>query len=127
MHTKLVRGAAAGVALGAVVASGLVTSWWGTVPVEAGDLRSRTCELSGLAGEDPSAAGEGFMRDVHGPLHTVARELLTTDRPAAARLLEAKRAVESAIDGEPNTSRDLPDRLSKLAGRLPGAAPCEEI
>lgn len=127
MQTKALRGVVAGLAVLAVVTSGVLTSWWGTAPVAADDLRSRTCELAALAVDDPSAAADGFMSDVHGPMHTVAADLMATDRSAAARLLEAKLGVESAIDVAAGAEGDLSVRLAELAERLPGATSCEEI
>ncbi|MTV27607.1 hypothetical protein FTX61_19630 [Nitriliruptoraceae bacterium ZYF776] len=128
MRPNAVRGTAAGVAVFAVVASGMLTSWWDTVPIAADDLRSRTCQLAVVAVDDPSEAADGFMSSVHGPMHTVAADLMTTDRPAAARLLEAKLGVERAIDTDDLTmGSDLPARLAELAERLPGATSCEEI
>ena len=127
METKLVRGVAAGVAAVALAVSGVLTSWWGIQPIPAEGLHDQTCALARLAVDDPAAAADGFMIDVHGPLHTVARDLVASDRTAAARLLEAKGAVERGIDETPTNGAELSDRLAVLAERLPGSRPCEEM
>ena len=121
------RGIAAGVAALAVAVSGALTSWWGIQPIPAEDLQAQTCALARLAVDDPAAAADGFMIDVHGPLHTVARELVVSDRTAAARLLEAKGAVERGIDETPANGAELSERLAVLAERLPGSHQCEEM
>ena len=126
VRPTVIRGSAAGVAVLAVIASGALTSWWGMAPVAADDLRSQTCQLAVVAAADPAAGADGFMTDVHGPMHTVAADLLATDRPAAARLLEAKLGVERTIDAEASVESELSARLRDLAERLPGATPCEE-
>lgn len=125
--TKQVRSLAVGLAALALVVSGLLTSWWGTEPVVTDDLLARTCELANLAETDPPAAANGFLNDVHGPIHTVANDLLSTDRSAAARLLEAKFGVERMLnEGAPADTGELSAQLTQVAERLPGAS-CEEM
>lgn len=61
----------------------------------------------------PAEAEERFA-NVHGPLHELADEVQQEDRPAAAALLEAKRAVEDTL-AEPEEDHDkLADRLASL-------------
>lgn len=129
METKLVRGAAVGVAVLAIGISGIRTSWWGIATETAApdDLVTETCTLAELAVDDPSAAADGFLIDVHGPLHAVAGDLVVTDRAAAARLLEAKGRIESAIDGGATNGAELSTELAALAERLPGNTRCEDI
>ena len=55
-----------------------------------------------------SAAAFGattFFDRVHQPLHELAAEVAASDRAAAARLLEAKEAVEHDLAGEPSVLR----------------------
>lgn len=49
------------------------------------------------ASDDPRAAEATFFGDAHTPLHELADDVATVDRQAAARLLVAKNAVESAM------------------------------
>lgn len=58
------------------------------------------CEASRA---EPDAAAALFVDRVHGPLHVLADEIASEDRAVAARLLEAKQSVESAL--EPETGR----------------------
>lgn len=61
----------------------------------------------------PAEAEERFA-NVHGPLHELADEVQQDDRPAAAALLEAKRAVEDTL-AESEVDHDrLADRLTPL-------------
>lgn len=59
----------------------------------------------------PAEAAGIFDRDAHGPLHELAARVAERDRRAAARLLQAKNAVERAAD-EPGA--DLQPRLDEL-------------
>lgn len=61
---------------------------------------SGLCEASARAAEgDFDGAEDEFYDTVHQPLHELAAELSGVDREIAARLLEAKEAVESGLDG----------------------------
>jgi hypothetical protein len=50
---------------------------------------------------DAAGAETVFYDTVHQPLHDLAAEVSEVDRAAAARLLEAKEAVESDLDTDP--------------------------
>lgn len=70
------------------------------------------CRAAGA--EDTTATVEVWEADVHRPLHGLADAVGEVDREVAARLLEAKFAVESAIAGDaPHTL--LQERLQTLA------------
>ena len=57
------------------------------------------CEASMKAEtNDVDAAGVEFYDTAHQPLHDLAAEVAEVDRALAARLLEAKEAVESGLD-----------------------------
>lgn len=65
----------------------------------AGDtLGEDLCRAAGA--EDAETAVDVFEADVHTPLHELADTVGQADREVAARLLEAKFAVESAIAGD---------------------------
>jgi len=51
---------------------------------------------------DIDAAGDEFYDTAHQPLHDLAAEVAEVDREVAARLLEAKEAVESDLDTRPS-------------------------
>ncbi|MGH8872993.1 MAG: hypothetical protein ACRDWS_13585 [Acidimicrobiia bacterium] len=60
---------------------------------------SGLCEASSKAEMgDVDGAGEEFYDTAHQPLHDLAAEVTEVDRGIAARLLEAKEAVESGLD-----------------------------
>lgn len=72
---------------------------------------SGLCEVSTAAESGDIAGAEELFYDiVHRPLHDLAAETTEADRAVAARLLEAKEAVESAID----TQSDLIDAVRTL-------------
>lgn len=73
-------------------------------------------EAAGEAG-DATAAEAAFEDRAHDGLHALAAEVQERDRAAAARLLEAKQAVESALRG----GGPAPD-LGALLGDLEEAA-----
>jgi len=77
------------------------------VEARAGDFRS---------------AGRTFFDRVHQPIHELATLSATTDRAAAARLLEAKRPVEEDV----NQSRDS-TLASDLERLLPAMAHAIEV
>ena len=124
-RTRL-RVAAVSLAVVSVALSVALSSGRSADPVNASDLGPRLCELSRTARTDPTAAGATFMADVHGPLHDVAATLAERDRAAAGRLLEAKNAVEQAVDSRQAAGPDLARRLRTLAERLPDISPCED-
>lgn len=79
----------------------------------------------------PDAARRTFFDRVHQSLHELAAEAAASDRAAAARLLEAKEAVERDLAGEPSVLRADLDRLleaTRLAIRAigePTPEPCK--
>jgi len=63
---------------------------------------SGLCEAStGVDYGDIEGAESQFYDTVHQPLHDLAAEVSEVDRVIAARLLEAKEAVESGFDTDP--------------------------
>jgi hypothetical protein len=63
---------------------------------------SGLCEASaGVDDGDIEGAESRFYDTVHQPLHDLAAEVSEVDRVIAARLLEAKEAVESRFDTDP--------------------------
>ena len=87
------------------------------------DAHAALCE----AAARPDQARALFFDRSHDALHTVAGMLEDTDRAQAARLLEAKQAVESDLAA---SARAAPDDVLRLAdvyrtslGRLAIAAP----
>ncbi len=70
-----------------------------SAPVVLADL----CAAQDASG-DPAAVHMAFAR-VHGPLHDLARDVEGRDRQTAARLLEDKQQVESALDRSPERDR----------------------
>ena len=87
------------------------------------------------AGGDAAAARAAFFDGAHQPLHELAAETAERDRAVAARLLEAKQAVEAALD---DTNGDLERAFDQLvaattdalgaidAGSLPCAPSTED-
>lgn len=67
---------------------------------------SGLCEAAMKAETGDAAGEETVLYDmVHQPLHDLAAEVSEVDRAVAARLLEAKEAVESGLDtGQPDTA-----------------------
>lgn len=64
---------------------------------------------------DAAGARREFFDSAHDPLHRLAAEVVARDRASAARLLEAKQAVERSLDeGSPSLADDL-DRLEAAA------------
>lgn len=61
----------------------------------------------------PAEAEERFA-NVHGPLHDLADAVQQDDRPTAAALLEAKRAVEDTLAESGEDHARLADRLASL-------------
>jgi len=70
---------------------------------------------------DPTGAHRVLINDAHGPLHTLAEEAAEDgDRAAAARLLEAKEAVESAPEGATATDADALVTATAAAAKAAG-------
>lgn len=69
-----------------------------------------------VAARDDDAAGARtiFQNEAHGPLHELSDRVDDEDRAIAARLLESKNAVESAVadNAEPDALRSALERLS---------------
>ncbi len=63
-------------------------------PVLPGLCRSSAAVSSG----DVAGADRVFADTIHGPLHDIAREAGAEDRVMAARVLEAKQAVEQELE-----------------------------
>ena len=78
----------------------------------------------------PAASQRVFFDAVHEPLHRLAAESAERDRAAAARLLEAKQAVERDFaQGSPNLEGDLAvlsaaTRAAIAAAGGPAPRPC---
>ena len=84
-----------------------------------GGLHSRLCTAvaSASAGKTGDAA-DLWSAQIHGPLHTLAADAAEEDRAVAARLLEAKQAVEQTLGTDRTT---LASDLSRLAPRVRAA------
>lgn len=80
----------------------------GPEPAATPTLLTALCEASAAA---PADAVRIFERDVHRPLHDLAAQVTEGDRRVAARLLQAKNAVESAVE-DPGSG--LQPRLDEL-------------
>jgi len=67
------------------------------------------CEAKDEAPRDPEAARTTFFDRAHDPLHDIAAAVEEVDRSSAARLLEAKQAVEADLEamGTPELASDL--------------------
>ena len=77
------------------------------------------CAARASAGTDVNSARSTFYDRSHDPLHSIARDLEPVDRPLAARLLEAKQAVESGLRPDPappSLGPDL-DHLVEVTGQ----------
>lgn len=72
------------------------------------------CEAAAAAATEPEDAERIFQDQVHVPLHELAAEVGEADRAVAARLLEAKDSVESALEAPPIRADALEDDLSEL-------------
>lgn len=72
------------------------------------------CEAAAVAASQPEDAERIFQDEVHVPLHELAADLGEADRAVAARLLEAKDSVESALEARPIEPEALDDDLSEL-------------
>lgn len=76
------------------------------------DAHDALCRASVEAGPDPAGARATFFDGAHDAVHTVARGVGAASRADAAALLEAKAAVEAALE----------DRAPSLAADLAGLA-----
>lgn len=77
------------------------------------------CAARASADGDVNSARSTFYDRSHDPLHSIASDLAPVDRVLAARLLEAKEAVESALRADrppPSLGPDL-DRLVEVTGQ----------
>jgi len=67
------------------------------------------CEADDEAARDAEASRRIFFDCAHDPLHDIAAAVEEVDRSSAARLLEAKQAVEADLEamGAPELASDL--------------------
>ena len=77
------------------------------------DAAAALCDAKRKAPADPLAARRVFYERAHDHLHDLARQVEGADRPAAARLLEAKQRVERDLDAGA-TSQQLVGDLDQL-------------
>jgi hypothetical protein len=77
------------------------------------DALDNLCTARRDAPERPQAAEARFFDRSHETLHVIARALEDVDRPAAARLLEAKQKVEADFSGLASGDR-IADDLGPL-------------
>lgn len=124
--------AAAGLVIVLAVAAVAATRDDPAPPSPYADAHAGLCDSRRLAGNgDADGARRAFFDRSHAPLHRLAADAGESDRAAAARLLEAKNAVERDFGGGPaNLQSDL-DRLlatTRSAIDVTGAAeppPCD--
>ena len=89
------------------------------------------CQARASAG-DPDQARRAFFDNAHQPLHELAAAAAAGDRVAAARLLEAKQAVEGDLAGDPaRLGVDIDLLIEATRGALaavgqPPPRPCQE-
>lgn len=89
------------------------------------------CQARAQASQ-PEVAREIFFDRVHQPLHELAAEAADADRAAAAKLHEAKHAVERDLADDPESLRGDLDRLAEATRRAipatgrPTPDPCQE-
>lgn len=75
------------------------------------------CRSSAAAESGDVAGAERVFADtVHGPLHDIAQEAEASDRAMAARLLEAKQAVEHHLERPQADPAALGSDLARLSG-----------
>lgn len=79
-----------------------------------GGIVASLCRARDNARTDSGDSRRIFLDEVHAPLHELADEIATTDRAAAAELLQAKQAVEADLEEEPIFTRDLKRDLEEL-------------
>jgi hypothetical protein len=78
-----------------------------------GGIVAPLCEARGQAVHDAAEAKAIFVDRAHDGLHELARDVAELDRSAAARLLEAKQAVEAEIE-RPSGGTALAEHLEAL-------------
>jgi hypothetical protein len=78
-----------------------------------GGIVAALCEARNRAVHDAAEAEAIFLDRAHDGLHHLAREVAEVDRSAAARLLEAKQAVEADIE-RPSSGAGLEEHLEAL-------------
>ena len=102
-----------------------------TRPSPYGPVYQWLCQTRAQAAQ-PVAARDTFLDLIHQPLHELAADAARTDRAAAARLLEAKQALERDLAGDTSALRADLDRLLDATRRAAAAAgrpapdPCKE-
>jgi hypothetical protein len=79
------------------------------------DAAAALCTAKRQAATDPRAARRVFYDRAHDDLHELARQTQRTDRPVAARLLEAKQRVEHDLDADAAPQRLVGDLDRLLA------------
>ena len=72
------------------------------------------CRARDNAATDTGDSRRIFLDEAHAPLHVLADEVATTDRAAAADLLEAKQAVEADLEEEAIVTGELERDLEAL-------------
>ena len=118
------------VAATACAAGGDATSTT-TRPRPYAALYQGLCQTRAEAAQPAAARGTYFDR-VHQPLHELAADAARADRTAAARLLEAKQALERDLAGDTSLLGDDLDRLLDATRRAiaatgrPAPEPCPE-
>ena len=80
------------------------------------EVVAAVCDAARQAAGDVAAARTTFAGRAHDGLHDIARELEEVDRALAARLLEAKAAVEGDFNASPPPA-SVVDDLTRLADR----------
>jgi hypothetical protein len=78
------------------------------------------CEVEDEAARDPEEARTIFFDRAHDPLHDIAAAAEEVDRSSAARLLEAKQAVEADLEAiaAPEVASDLGALIAATRGAL---------
>ena len=78
-----------------------------------GGIVAALCEARDEVVRDAAEAGAIFLDRAHDGLHELARAVEEIDRPTAARLLEAKQAVEAGLEPQ-SSSASLAEDLEAL-------------
>lgn len=99
-----------------LVALALAVTACGDAEAEPDGLLGSLC--SAIEADTAEAAANIFETQVHGPLHTFADEVGAEDRALAARVLEAKFDVESAVRDDVLAPAVLRERLEVLTGSV---------
>ena len=110
--TRLALLSCAFVTAGAVAACGEAQPQSETAPLD-GQVVAALCEARGHVLRDAGTAKAIFLDRAHDELHDLAGEVAEIDRSAAARLLEAKQAVEAELERR-SSSADLAEELRAL-------------